>query len=71
MTLLVRQLNPTPTGIPIEIYCFTNTTNWNTYEAIQADVFDHLLAIAPEFGLRVFQSPTGGDVTRLAEAATR
>jgi len=71
MTLLVRQLNPTPTGIPIEIYCFTNTTNWNAYEAIQADVFDHLLAIAPEFGLRVFQSPTGGDVTRLAEAATR
>jgi miniconductance mechanosensitive channel len=71
MTLLVRQLNPTPTGIPIEIYCFTNTTNWNAYEAIQADVFDHLLAIAPEFGLRVFQSPTGADVTRLAEVATR
>jgi miniconductance mechanosensitive channel len=71
MTLLVRQLNPTPTGIPIEIYCFTNTTNWNAYEAIQADVFDHLLAIAPEFGLRVFQSPTGTDVTRLAEVATR
>jgi miniconductance mechanosensitive channel len=71
MTLLVRQHNPTPTGIPIEIYCFTNTTNWNAYEAIQADVFDHLLAIAPEFDLRVFQSPTGGDVTRLAEAATR
>jgi miniconductance mechanosensitive channel len=69
MTLLIRQLNPTPTGIPIEIYCFTNTTNWNAYEAIQADIFDHLLAIAPEFGLRVFQSPTGSDVTHLAEAA--
>jgi miniconductance mechanosensitive channel len=71
MTLMVRQLDPGPTGIPIEIYCFTNTTNWSAYEGIQADLFDHLLAVAPEFGLRLFQSPTGGDVTRLAEAAAR
>jgi miniconductance mechanosensitive channel len=71
MTLMVRQRDPTPTGIPIEIYCFTNTTIWAEYEGIQADVFDHLLAIAPEFGLRVFQSPTGADLTRLAEAAKR
>ena len=71
MTLMVRQRDPTPTGIPVEIYCFTNTTAWVEYEAIQADVFDHLLAIAPEFGLRVFQSPTGSDLTHLAEAARR
>ncbi|MEM7780268.1 MAG: mechanosensitive ion channel family protein [Pseudomonadota bacterium] len=60
-TLLVRQLPPGPQGLPIEIYCFTNTTGWEVYEGIQADIFDHLLAIAPEFGLRLFQEPTGGD----------
>jgi miniconductance mechanosensitive channel len=71
MTLMVRQRDPTPTGIPLEVYCFTNTTAWVEYEAIQADIFDHLLAIAPEFSLRVFQSPTGSDVTHLAEATKR
>ena len=60
-TLLVRQLPPGPQGLPIEIYCFTDTTDWNTYEGIQADIFDHLLAIVPEFDLRVFQEPTGRD----------
>lgn len=55
MTLMVRQLQPEPTGIPLQIYCFTNTTDWVDYEAIQADVFDHLLAILPAFDLRVFQ----------------
>ena len=65
MTLLVRQLNPGPTGIPIEIYAFTDTTEWNAYEAIQADIFDHLLAICPEFGLRVFQEPSGADLGHL------
>jgi len=55
MTLLVRQLQPSALGMPIEIYCFTNTTAWGAYEDIQADVFDHILAIVPEFGLRVFQ----------------
>ena len=59
MTLLVRQLQPGPQGIPIELYCFTNTTAWNDYEDIQADIFDHLLAIVPEFGLRLFQQPAG------------
>jgi len=59
MTLLVRQLPPGPQGIPIELYCFTNTTAWNDYEDIQADIFDHLLAIVPEFGLRLFQQPAG------------
>lgn len=61
-TLLVRQLAPSPSGLPIEIYCFTNTTTWGEYEAIQADIFDHLIAIMPEFGLRLFQTPTGLDV---------
>ena len=64
MTLLVRQLQPGPTGLPLEIYCFTSTTAWAEYEGIQADIFDHLYAILPEFGLRVFQQPSGGDVRR-------
>ncbi|MBK3881671.1 mechanosensitive ion channel [Pseudomonas stutzeri] len=62
MTLMVRQLSPTADGLPLEIYCFTNTVAWTQYEAIQSDIFDHLLAILPEFGLRVFQHPSGGDV---------
>ena len=62
MTLLVRHLQPTDHGIPIELYFFTRTTQWSLYEQIQADVFDHLLAIVPEFDLRVFQSPTGADL---------
>jgi miniconductance mechanosensitive channel len=65
MTLLVRQLAPTELGIPIELYCFTTTTDWNAYEAIQADIFDHLLAVAPEFGLAAFQSPSGSDFAEL------
>ena len=64
MTLLVRQLAPTPHGLPIEIYCFTTTTAWNAYEDIQSDIFDHLLAILPEFGLRAFQAPSGIDLQR-------
>ena len=67
MTLLVRQLQPGDTGIPIEIYCFTNTTEWAAYEDIQADIFDHILAQCGEFDLRVFQALSGADVkTRLA-----
>lgn len=62
MIQMVRQLQPGATGIPLEIYCFTATTAWVEYEGIQADIFDHLLAILPEFGLRVFQSPTGADL---------
>ncbi|MEN4903874.1 mechanosensitive ion channel family protein [Luteimonas sp. TWI1416] len=56
LTLLVRQLQPTETGLPLEIYCFTADTGWTVYEGIQADIFDHLLAILPEFDLRVFQA---------------
>ena len=59
MTLLVRQLAPGPQGMPIELYCFTTTTAWGEYEDIQADIFDHLLAIVSEFGLRLFQQPAG------------
>lgn len=65
MTLLVRQLQPGEKGIPIEIYCFTSTTEWAAYEGIQADIFDHVLAQCGEFGLSVFQAPSGTDVTAL------
>jgi miniconductance mechanosensitive channel len=57
MTFLVRQLQPTEKGIPIEIYVFTTTTEWAKFENIQADIFDHILAVIPEFDLRVFQLP--------------
>ena len=63
MTFLVRQLPPGPEGIGIELYVFTKTTEWVAYEDIQADVFDHLLAVLPEFGLAPFQNLTGEDVT--------
>ncbi len=61
-TFLIRQLQPGQVGLPIQIYIFTNTTNWVEYEGIQSDIFDHLLASLPEFGLRVFQEPSGHDV---------
>ncbi|MEN0045090.1 MAG: mechanosensitive ion channel domain-containing protein [Pseudomonadota bacterium] len=64
MTLMARQLQPGPEGLPLEIYCFTNTTAWTDYEGIQSDVFDHLLAIVPEFGLKLYQKPAGTDLTR-------
>ncbi len=65
MTFLVRQLDPTPQGLPLEIYVFTNDTEWAPYEGIQSDIFEHLLASVPEFGLRVFQQPSGQDVQAL------
>ena len=65
-TLMVRQLPPSPQGLPLEIYCFANTIDWAEYEAIQADIFDHMLAILPEFGLRVYQQPSGLDLQGLA-----
>jgi len=64
-TLIVRHLSSGPEGLPLEIYCFTNTTEWNAYEGIQSDIFDHLLAIVPEFGLRLFQKPAGSDLANL------
>lgn len=71
MTLLVRQLPPAPEGLPLEIYCFTNTVVWAQYEGIQSDIFDHLLAILPEFGLRVFQNPSGRDVREMVRSPER
>lgn len=65
LTFLVRQLKPTEHGVPIEIYVFTTTTKWVEYEGIQADIFDHLLAVAGEFDLRLFQNPSGADFSRL------
>ena len=64
-SLIVRQLQPTEKGLPLEIYAFSNTTAWVSYEAIQSDIFDHLIAILPEFGLRVYQAPSGHDLQRL------
>lgn len=68
-TMLVRQLAPGPEGLPIEIYAFASTVAWAEYEAIQADLFDHMIAILPEFGLRLFQQPTGLDFATLSPAA--
>jgi miniconductance mechanosensitive channel len=65
MTFLVRHLAPTDHGIPIELYVFSSDKAWANYEAIQADIFDHILAVIPEFGLRVFQRPTGADFQQL------
>lgn len=62
MTLMVRQLAPSEHGVPLEIYAFTNSVQWAVYESVQSDIFDHLFAVAPEFGLRVFQNPTGADL---------
>ena len=62
LTFLVRQLAPTEHGLPLEIYVFVNDTNWAFYEGVQSDVFDHLLAVAGVFDLRVFQTPSGFDV---------
>lgn len=69
MMLMVRHLQPTPTGIPVQLYFFSNRVEWTAYERVQADVFDHVLAVIPEFGLRVFQSPSGNDVQRLRPGA--
>lgn len=65
MTFLVRQLQSSEKGLPIEIYVFSNDQEWASYESIQADIFDHLLSVVPEFGLRVFQNPTGDDFRSL------
>jgi miniconductance mechanosensitive channel len=65
MTLIVRQLKPGPQGLPMEIYAFSSDTGWSNYEGIQSDIFDHILAMVPEFGLRVFQSPSGADLQEL------
>jgi len=65
MTFLIRQLAATENGVPIQIYVFTNDTNWVNHESIQSDIFDHLLAVAREFDLKIFQNPTGNDFGKL------
>jgi len=65
LTFLIRQLPPGPEGIPIEIYVFANTTEWGLYEDIQADIFDHILAVVPQFDLNIFQNPSGKDFQKL------
>lgn len=67
LTILVRQLAMEDRGIPIEIYCFTQTTAWLEYEDIQADIFDHLLAGASYFGLEIFQQPSGSDIIKASK----
>ena len=66
-TLMVRQLAPGPQGVSLELYCFTDTTAWEVYEGIQADIFDHLIAIVPEFDLSLFQEPSGSDYAKLLD----
>src|SRR5690606_31924569 len=63
MTLMVRQLAPGPTGLPLELYCFTASVAWVDYENTQSDIFDHLIAMLPEFGLGLYQAPSGADLT--------
>jgi miniconductance mechanosensitive channel len=68
MTFLIRSLAPGRSGLPIEVYAFTKTTNWVKYEQIQGEIFDHLLAAAPNFSLRVFQEPTGMDFSAITKS---
>lgn len=67
LTCMVRQLPPTEKGLPIEVYAFSKSKEWVIYEAIVADIFDHLLAVVPAFELEVFQSPTGSDFTKITK----
>jgi miniconductance mechanosensitive channel len=70
MTIMVRQLSIDDKGVPMEVYCFTNTTVWTEYESIQADIFDHLLAAAVFFDLELFQQPSGRDISRSVDRFT-
>lgn len=65
MFVMVRQLQSTPQGIPLELYFFTSVTDWASYEAVQSDIFDYVYAVVPRFGLRIFQAPSGLDVASL------
>lgn len=68
MVYMVRELAPTPEGIPLELYFFTSLTSWKPYEHFQAQVIDHVLASVHRFGLRIYQAPSGRDVAMLANA---
>jgi len=63
-TLMVRQLKPEAQGLPLEVYCFLNTTVWTDYEALMADIFDHLFSVLPEFGLYAYQQPSGRNIAQ-------
>lgn len=65
MTLMIRQLQPTAQGLPLELYFFSANTAWVAYEHLQADIFEHIIAMLPEFGLKVFQNPAGRDLNGL------
>lgn len=65
LTILARQLAPTEGGLPIEVYAFSADKDWANYEAIQADIFDHLFAVVSEFDLKLFQKPSGSDLRYL------
>ena len=65
MTFIVRQLSPSTKGLPIEIYVFCKDTNWTAYESVQANIFDHILAVVPEFDLQVFQEPSGSNFQKI------
>ena len=67
LTLMIRQLQPTSQGLPLELYFFSANRNWIPYEMLQSEVFEYLLAVLPQFGLRVFQSPSGLDLERFNE----
>lgn len=64
-TKMVRQLAPTPEGLPLQIYAFLNTTEWVKYEGLQSDIFDHIISVIPEFGLKIFQKPSGKDFAKI------
>lgn len=65
MTFMVRQLEPSETGLPIQIYVFCKDTMWVKYEAVQADIFDHIFAVINEFELEMFQIPSGTDIKQI------
>jgi miniconductance mechanosensitive channel len=67
MAVMVRMMEPLSDGIPVEVYCFTAVTAWAEYERIQGDIFDHLLAILPELGLRLYQHPSGSDLGQMGK----
>ena len=66
MTFLIRQLSPTENGLPIQIYVFSNNTNWIDYEEIQSDIFDHLLSALDQFDLKIYQRPSGNDLSKFS-----
>jgi miniconductance mechanosensitive channel len=67
LMLMVRLQEPTPHGLPVEIYAFSKETEWVSHEIVQSDIVEHVLSIAPEFGLKAFQYPAGTDLSELAQ----